>query len=144
MEGAMEGFMGELKEGSMEGFTGGFTGGSMEALMKGLMGCLIERLTGSLMIFRYLLYFHQSRGKFNDLLRQIRQIPESGTQFCIDTTILKSQTKLSTTATETKNQKHTTEGIRWSSPTQLLIFRSPAYIWQSGRDAQFSGVCGRM
>ncbi len=37
-----------------------------------------------------------------------------------------------------KKQKHTTEGIRWSSPTQLLVFRSPAYVWQSGRDAQFS------
>ena len=43
-----------------------------------------------------------------------------------------------------KKQKHTAEGIRWSSPTQLLIFQSTAYVWQSGRDAQFSGVCGRM
>jgi hypothetical protein len=44
----------------------------------------------------------------------------------------------------TKSQEHTTVGIRWSSPTQLLIHRSGAYVWQSGRDAQFSPVYGRM
>jgi len=43
-----------------------------------------------------------------------------------------------------KMTKHTTAGIRWSSPTQLLIRRSKAYVWQSGRDAQYSLVCGRM
>ena len=43
-----------------------------------------------------------------------------------------------------KVQKHTTAGIRWWSPTQLLISRSSAYVWQSGRDAQLSEVCGRM
>ncbi|PVH86307.1 hypothetical protein DL98DRAFT_601962 [Cadophora sp. DSE1049] len=41
-------------------------------------------------------------------------------------------------------KKHTTAGIRWWSPTQLLICRSEACVWQSGRDAQFSSVCGRM
>ena len=41
-------------------------------------------------------------------------------------------------------KKHTTIGIRWWSPTQLLIYRSQAYVWQSGRDAQFSLVYGRM
>ncbi len=41
-------------------------------------------------------------------------------------------------------QKHITAGIRWWSPTQLLICRSEAYVWQSGRDAQISSVCGRM
>ena len=41
-------------------------------------------------------------------------------------------------------QKHTTAGIRWWSPTQLLICRSEAYVWQRGRDAQFSSVYGRM
>ena len=41
-------------------------------------------------------------------------------------------------------QKHTTVGIRWWSPTQLLVYRSEACVWQSGRDAQFSSVCGRM
>ena len=41
-------------------------------------------------------------------------------------------------------QKHTTAGIRWWSPTQLLICRSEACVWQSGRDAQFSSVYGRM
>ncbi|CAL3968743.1 unnamed protein product [Diplocarpon coronariae] len=35
-------------------------------------------------------------------------------------------------------------GIRWWSPTQLLICRSEACVWQSGRDAQFSSVCDRM
>ena len=47
----------------------------------------------------------------------------------------------------TKRQKrmkgHTTVGIRWWSPTQLLIYRSKACVWQSGRDAQFSLVYGR-
>ena len=43
-----------------------------------------------------------------------------------------------------QKQKHTTVGIRWWSPTQLLVYRSEAYIWQSGRDAQFSSVYGRM
>jgi len=43
-----------------------------------------------------------------------------------------------------KKQKHTTVGIRWWSPTQLLIYRSEACVWQSGRDAQFSSVYGRM
>ncbi len=43
-----------------------------------------------------------------------------------------------------KKRKHTAEGIRWSSPTQLLVFRSTAYVWQSGRDAQFFIVCGCM
>src|SRR4051812_30433384 len=46
---------------------------------------------------------------------------------------------------EQKNtKKHTTARIRWWSPTQLLIRRSAAYVWQSGRDAQFSTVYGRM
>ena len=45
----------------------------------------------------------------------------------------------STKKKRSKNvKKHTTVGIRWSSPTQLLIHRSQAYVWQSGRDAQFS------
>ena len=39
---------------------------------------------------------------------------------------------------------HTTAGILWWSPTQLLINRSEACVWQSGRDAQFSSVYGRM
>ena len=41
-------------------------------------------------------------------------------------------------------KKHTTVGIRWWSPTQLLVYRSEACVWQSGRDAQFSSVYGRM
>ena len=44
---------------------------------------------------------------------------------------------------ETK-QKHTTGGIpRWS-PTLVLVARFSAYVWQSGRDAQFSLTYGRM
>jgi hypothetical protein len=45
---------------------------------------------------------------------------------------------------EEGEKKHTTVGIRWSSPTQLLIHRFGAYVWQSGRDAQFSPIYGRM
>ncbi|KAK2037848.1 hypothetical protein LZ31DRAFT_157103 [Colletotrichum somersetense] len=41
-------------------------------------------------------------------------------------------------------QKHTTPGIRWSSPTQLLIRPSLAYLWESGRDPEFSSGYGRM
>jgi hypothetical protein len=43
-----------------------------------------------------------------------------------------------------KTKKHTTAGIRWWSPTQLLICRSEAWIWESGRDPSFSPVYGRM
>ena len=43
-----------------------------------------------------------------------------------------------------KLQKHTTGGIpRWS-PTLVLVARFSAYVWQSGRDAQFSLTYGRM
>ncbi|KAK1699695.1 hypothetical protein BDP55DRAFT_203570 [Colletotrichum godetiae] len=41
-------------------------------------------------------------------------------------------------------KKHTTPGIRWSSPTQLLIRPSLAYLWESGRDPEFSSGYGRM
>jgi hypothetical protein len=44
----------------------------------------------------------------------------------------------------TKNAKHTAAGIPTWSPTVVLICRSTAYVWQSGRDAQFSADCGRM
>ena len=43
-----------------------------------------------------------------------------------------------------KEVKHTATSIRWWSPTQLLIGRSEACLWQSGRDADYSSVCGRM
>ena len=42
------------------------------------------------------------------------------------------------------NAKHTAAGIPTWSPTVVLICRSTAYVWQSGRDAQFSADCGRM
>ncbi|KAH0375657.1 hypothetical protein KCU92_g10082, partial [Aureobasidium melanogenum] len=38
--------------------------------------------------------------------------------------------------------KHTAAGIPTWSPTVVLICRSTAYVWQSGRDAQFSADCG--
>ena len=43
-----------------------------------------------------------------------------------------------------KRSKHTATSIRWWSPTQLLIGRSEACLWQSGRDADYSSVYGRM
>ncbi|KEQ89923.1 hypothetical protein M438DRAFT_17024 [Aureobasidium pullulans EXF-150] len=42
-----------------------------------------------------------------------------------------------------KKQKRTAAGIPTWSPTVVLICRSTAYVWQSGRDAQFSADCGR-
>jgi hypothetical protein len=52
-----------------------------------------------------------------------------------------SQTK---TSQSEQIQKHTTGGIpRWS-PTLVLVARFSAYVWQSGRDAQFSLTYGRM
>jgi hypothetical protein len=43
-----------------------------------------------------------------------------------------------------KRERHTTGGIpRWS-PTLVLVARFSAYVWQSGRDAQFSLTYGRM
>ncbi|OIW33312.1 hypothetical protein CONLIGDRAFT_628188 [Coniochaeta ligniaria NRRL 30616] len=36
-----------------------------------------------------------------------------------------------------------TPGIpRWS-PTRVLVWRSSAYLWESGRDPEFSDVYGR-
>ncbi|KAG9658270.1 hypothetical protein KCU95_g19937, partial [Aureobasidium melanogenum] len=40
-----------------------------------------------------------------------------------------------------KKAKHTAAGIPTWSPTVVLICRSTAYVWQSGRDAQFSADC---
>ncbi|KAG9640674.1 hypothetical protein KCU64_g12868, partial [Aureobasidium melanogenum] len=37
--------------------------------------------------------------------------------------------------------KRTAAGIPTWSPTVVLICRSTAYVWQSGRDAQFSADC---
>jgi hypothetical protein len=51
--------------------------------------------------------------------------------------------RLLVSAAKTK-VKHTTGGIpRWS-PTLVLVARFSAYVWQSGRDAQFSLTYGRM
>jgi hypothetical protein len=42
-----------------------------------------------------------------------------------------------------KDAKRTAAGIPTWSPTVVLICRSTAYVWQSGRDAQFSADYGR-
>ena len=42
-----------------------------------------------------------------------------------------------------ENTKRTAAGIPTWSPTVVLICRSTAYVWQSGRDAQFSADYGR-
>jgi hypothetical protein len=42
-----------------------------------------------------------------------------------------------------RNAKRTAAGIPTWSPTVVLICRSTAYVWQSGRDAQFSADYGR-
>ena len=55
----------------------------------------------------------------------------------------RSQKEVMHDTPETKT-KHTTGGIpRWS-PTLVLVARFSAYVWQSGRDAQFSLTYGRM
>jgi hypothetical protein len=55
----------------------------------------------------------------------------------------RSHTTLAPAEGEQKD-KHTTGGIpRWS-PTLVLVARFSAYVWQSGRDAQFSLTYGRM
>ena len=41
-----------------------------------------------------------------------------------------------------RRSKHTTPGIRWWSPTQLLVWRSLAYLWESGRDPELSRAFG--
>ncbi|KAG9518011.1 hypothetical protein KCU93_g8545, partial [Aureobasidium melanogenum] len=41
-----------------------------------------------------------------------------------------------------EDAKRTAAGIPTWSPTVVLICRSTAYVWQSGRDAQFSADCG--
>ena len=43
-----------------------------------------------------------------------------------------------------ERKKHTTAGVRWWSPTQLLICRSVACLWGSRRDPEFSTTYGRM
>ncbi|KAH0361062.1 hypothetical protein KCU65_g9005, partial [Aureobasidium melanogenum] len=46
-----------------------------------------------------------------------------------------------TRAKERRRAKRTAAGIPTWSPTVVLICRSTAYVWQSGRDAQFSADC---
>jgi hypothetical protein len=74
------------------------------------------------------------------------QKPTQEAQFCIPTdTQQKKEHDLVAWLVRTKsNAKHTAAGIPTWSPTVVLICRSTAYVWQSGRDAQFSADCGRM
>jgi hypothetical protein len=58
----------------------------------------------------------------------------------------RSETKeknLTPTPRGTPKAKRTAAGIPTWSPTVVLICRSTAYVWQSGRDAQFSADYGR-
>ena len=43
-----------------------------------------------------------------------------------------------------KKKIHTTPGIPRSSPTRVLVWLSLAYLWESGRDPEFSSGYGRM
>ncbi len=45
---------------------------------------------------------------------------------------------------EIKIYRHTTPRIRWSSPTQLLVWPLPVYFGESGRDPKFPSRYGRM
>jgi hypothetical protein len=48
------------------------------------------------------------------------------------------RTKRGNALTPKKSKRHPTGGVpRWS-PTLVLVARSSAYVWQSGRDDQFS------
>ena len=49
----------------------------------------------------------------------------------------------SNNAKKNYQKKRTTLGIRWSSPTQLLIQPFRVYLGESGRDPEFSWRCGR-
>jgi hypothetical protein len=51
---------------------------------------------------------------------------------------------VSKTSLQKGQKQHTTPGIRWSSPTQLLVWRLLTYLWESGRDPEFSSTYGRM
>jgi hypothetical protein len=46
--------------------------------------------------------------------------------------------------TSAKNQKQSTAGVRWWSPTQLLTCRHNDSIWLSGREALLSLSYGRL
>ncbi|KAG9740014.1 hypothetical protein KCU73_g9327, partial [Aureobasidium melanogenum] len=56
---------------------------------------------------------------------------------------LRRDNKLQAKPKAKEQTKRTAAGIPTWSPTVVLICRSTAYVWQSGRDAQFSADCGR-
>ena len=57
--------------------------------------------------------------------------------------ILDAQQKSKKMIKDDPKDELTAAGIPTWSPTVVLISRSTAYVWQSGRDAQFSAACGR-
>ena len=101
----------------------------------------------------FLSYFHRSKTlhKTNRLCLSPRRKSQTSTSLAFLSHSSQNPSKLhplskisKKSKKNKKEQKHTTVGIRWWSPTQLLIYRSEACVWQSGRDAQFSSVYGRM
>ncbi|KAG9542704.1 hypothetical protein KCU71_g18653, partial [Aureobasidium melanogenum] len=62
---------------------------------------------------------------------------------CLLTCLVQTYTRAKKINLAKKASKRTAAGIPTWSPTVVLICRSTAYVWQSGRDAQFSADCGR-
>ena len=79
-------------------------------------------------------------------------IGRSFTLLCTASTLNKNRPKKNANSLQGRDvqrigkngKKHTTAGVRWSSPTQLLICRSTACLWESRRDPEFSIAYGRM
>jgi hypothetical protein len=71
-------------------------------------------------------------------------LQSSATQYLSSMSFLQADIKANHIPGSKRNMKHTAAGIPTWSPTVVLICRSTAYVWQSGRDAQFSADCGRM
>ena len=55
-------------------------------------------------------------------------------------TLLEEQKRM---AKDAKKKKRTTPGISRWSPTRVLVWRLSAYLWESGRDPEFSNIYGR-
>ena len=91
----------------------------MQILLGGLLGRLLIRYTSISTVDRFTSDVHPAAPSYST----------NGKRKCIDAQ---------------KAKRHTTGGIpRWS-PTLVLVARFSAYVWQSGRDAQFSLTYGRM
>jgi hypothetical protein len=125
-------------------------------MLPGCVGDVID-IVGELIKQASQTYVLVSRCEDSETTNEVVTMPESvrdlllrallhALQFLLEVEIVGPPLRLThnCTISSKKLQKHTTAGIRWWSPTQLLISRSEAYVWQSGRDAQFSSVYGRM